>query len=288
MNNYLLYTESTADLAPDMIADLDINVIPMIFRIDDKDYLNHPDGSDLGFKEFYAMLREGKMSSTSQINAPFYLEEFAKPLDEGKDILYLCFSSGASGTYEQAVMAAKELNAKYGENRVVVIDTKAASMGQGLVVYTAAKMRKDGDDINKVAGYIKDNLQKFCHRFTVDDLNHLKRGGRLSAPQAFLGTILNVKPVLHVNSEGKLVPILKARGRKKSIDALADFVVRGHTDNTNIFISHGDCIEDAELLANILREKINPKNIAINYIGPVIGSHSGPGTLAVFYIGKER
>lgn len=290
MRDYVIITDSTADLTQEIIDEFDIAVIPMEFNLDNKSYLNYPDEREISYKEFYDSLRNGKTSNTSLINTATFINAFEPALKDGKDVLYVGFSSGLSGTYNASCVAAQTLSEKYPDNKIYTVDTLAASMGEGLLVYHTVTKKRDGMNIDDLRDWLEDNKLKLCHWFTVDDLNHLKRGGRISATAAFFGTMLSIKPVLHVDNEGHLIPVEKVRGRKLSITSLLKMMEKTaiNPEEQTIFISHGDCLEEAEFLANLVREKLNVKNIKMNYIGPVIGSHSGPGTVALFFLGTER
>lgn len=288
MNNYVIMTDSSADLDAALAAELEVDVMSLTVSIDNGEYVP---GDKLDIKEFYNKLREGSMATTSAINLDTALTAMEKHLAEGKDIIYIAFSSGLSSTAQTGKLAADELSEKYPDRKIFVVDTLAASLGQGLLVYYAAQLRNEGKTIEELRDYLEANKLNLCHWFTVDDLHFLKRGGRVSAATAVVGTMLSIKPVLHVDNEGHLINVAKARGRKPSIQALAAKI--GETASVDpseqtIFISHGDCIDDANYLADIIREKYNPKKIVIGYVGPVIGAHSGPGTLALFFLGKER
>lgn len=290
MRDYVIITDSTTDLTQDLINELGIFVIPMEFNIQGKTYLNYADERDITYKEFYDILRKGGSSSTSLINSSIFMDIFERFLNEGKDILYLGFSSALSGTYNSSCIAAQALQEKYPDNKIYTVDTLSASMGEGLLVYHAVAKKNAGMNIDDLRNWVEDNKLNLCHWFTVDDLNHLKRGGRVSATSAFLGTMLSIKPVLHVDNEGRLIPVEKVRGRKIALSTIFKMMEKTGVDleNQTIFISHGDCIEDAESLAQNIREKFNVKDIKIGYIGPVVGSHSGPGTIALFFFGNER
>ncbi len=290
MRDYVIITDSTTDLTTELIKELDITVIPMEFNIDGKSYLNYSDERDISYKNFYDDLRNGKSSTTSLINSAAFTELFEPILKNGKDILYIAFSSGLSGTYNSSCIAAQTLSEEYPDSKIYIVDSLSASMGEGLLVYHAANKKNAGMDIDELRDWVEDNKLKLCHWFTVDDLHHLKRGGRLSSAAAIVGTMLSIKPVLHVDNEGHLIPVEKVRGRKLSITSLLKMMEKTVTkpEEQTIFISHGDCIEDAEYLAKLIKEKLNVKDIKINYIGPVIGSHSGPGTVALFFLGTER
>ena len=241
-------------------------------------------------KEFFQKLREGHMSVTSQINpeeAREMLEPFVK---EGKDVLHLGFSSGLSGTYNSMRIAAEELAEDYPEAKIIVIDTLCACLGEGLLLYYALKLKEEGKTIDEIAKWAEENKLHVCHNVTVDDLNHLQRGGRISKAAAVLGTLVQVKPIIHMDNNGKLQVIAKERGRKKSLNKIVDMAVEQSKgwENEIIMITHGDCLKDAEYVAGRVREKMGIENILINNIGTVIGSHTGPGVVAVFCMGNER
>ena len=290
MRDYRIVTDSTCDLPAGIVAELNLTVIPMEFQLDGTTYLNYPDGREYDFHEFYNALRAGMASTTSQVNYQTFLDTFTPILEDGKDILYLAFSSGLSGTYSGSTIAAKDLMEKYPDAKIVCVDTLAASVGEGLLVYTAAKKREEGLSLDELAQWVLDNRLHLCHWFTVDDLNHLKRGGRISPAVAIIGTALGIKPVMHVDNEGHLIPVSKVRGRRKSLDALVEHMIQtcDKPDGQTIFIGHGDSVEDAEYVAKQIKQKFKIKTIILNYIGPVIGSHSGPGTIALFFFGTER
>lgn len=290
MNEYQIVTDSSADLSAEMVRDLDIQVLPLSYTIDGRTYHNIPGGGEMSETEFYAKLRSGKNSTTAQVNVDEFVLHFSRLLESGKDVLYLAFSSGLSGTCQSAQIAKKELEGKFPGQRIEVFDTLCASLGEGLLVWHAVQLKRQGKTMDEVLSWLGENVLKLCHWFTVDDLNHLKRGGRVSAATALAGTLLGIKPVLHVDDEGHLINMSKARGRRASIEALFQ-----HMEETAInpaeqmvFISHGDCLEDAKYLEKIIRERLGVKQVYINFVGPVIGAHSGPGTLALFFLGEHR
>lgn len=287
---YRIVTDSTTDLTQKMIDELELTVISLRFTIDGKTYRDKPDQSEMPTKTFYAKLRDGKMSTTSQVNAEEFTAVFEPILEGGEDVLYIGFSSGLSGTLQSACIARDELREKYPARKIYVFDSLCASMGEGLLVYHAATMKRAGTDIESLYKWLGENALKLCHWFTVGDLNHLKRGGRVSTTAALVGTMLGIKPVLHVDDEGHLIPVSKVRGRRQSLDALVQKMAETaiQPQEQTVFISHGDCLEDAEYVAGRVREKLGVKNIQINYVGPVIGAHSGPGTVALFFIGTQR
>ena len=287
---YRIITDSTGDLTPELIRDLQLTVIPMEFTIDGKSYRNYPDGHEMSAKAFYHLLRAGKTSTTAQINAHEFMDWADPILQAGEDILYLAFSSGLSGTCQSAYMAKEELSARYPDRKIYVVDSLAASMGEGLLAYYASKMQLEGKTIDEVYQWLQDNKLHLCHWFTVDDLNHLKRGGRVSSAAALFGTMLGIKPVLHVDDAGHLIPVAKIRGRRQSLDSLVAHMEQTVTNPEEqvIFISHGDCEKDAQYVADQIRARWNVKAIVLNEIGPVIGTHSGPGTVALFFLGSKR
>ena len=290
MKNYTIVTESTTDLSQDMIDDLGVIVIPMAFSFGDESYLNYPDFREMDIHTFYNRIKKGERSTTALVNAKSFQEWFEPILESGNDILYIGFSSGLSGTFSSSLIAAEELKGKYPDSKIICIDTLAASMGEGLLVYYAAKLKEEGQSIDQVSQWVLDKRLSLCQWFTVDDLNHLKRGGRVSAMTATLGSALNVKPILHTDNEGYLVAVHNVRGRKKSINTLFEHVEELCTapEDQTIFISHADCLQEAEYLADLIREKLPVKEVILNFMGPVIGSHTGQGAISVFFLGKER
>ncbi|HQO95107.1 MAG TPA: DegV family protein [Sedimentibacter sp.] len=290
MKDYIIVTESTSDLPQDLVDELDIKVIPMTFGFENESYLNYPDNRELDIHIFYDRVKKGERSITALVNSKTFEEYFEPIIKSGNDILYIGFSSALSGTYSASLIAAEELKQKYPDSKIICIDTLAASMGEGLLVYYAAKLKQEGRNIDEVSQWVLDNRLSLCQWFTVDDLNHLKRGGRISAMTATVGSALNVKPILHVDNEGRLIPVHNVRGRKKSINSLLEHMEKlcVNPQGQTIFISHADCLEDTEYLADLIKEKFPVKEVVLNFIGPVIGSHTGQGAIALFFIGKER
>lgn len=288
MKEYVLMTDSCCDLTAEMAAQMELTVLPLSVMQDGKEYRNYLDHRELDPAVFYDRLRKGSMGSTSAANVAAFHEAMEHILQEGKDILCLSFSSALSTTYQSAVIAAQELQENYPDNKIYVIDTKCASMGQGLLVYLAGREKAAGKSIDEVKAYVEETIPHLCHWFTVDDLNHLKRGGRVSAAAALLGTMLQMKPVLHVDDEGRLIPVSKVRGRKASIKALLDKMEELAENTEDVFISHGDCLGEVEEMAKEIQRRFGTKKVHINYVGPVIGNHSGPGTIALFFLGKHR
>ena len=290
MSEYVLITDSSADLSQEMVQELGVTVLPLSFTIQGKTYRNYPDNREMDLPLFYDMLRAGELATTSAVNVAEYTQAVEPILQEKKDVLILAFSSGLSSTYQASVLAAEELREKYPDRKIYTVDTLCASMGQGLLVYLAAQEQRKGRSIEEVRDWAESTKLHLCHQFTVDDLHFLKRGGRISATTAVVGSMLQIKPVLHVDNEGHLINIGKARGRQASLKALVDKMEKTVTEEgrKTVFISHGDCRKDAVTVADMVRERFGTQDIRINYVGPVIGAHSGPGTLALFYLGTER
>ena len=290
MSEFVLMTDSSADLSQEMVQELGVTVLPLSFTIQGKTYRNYPDNREMDLPLFYDMLRAGELATTSAVNVAEYTQAVEPILQEGKDVLILAFSSGLSSTYQASVLAAGELREKYPDRKIYTVDTLCASLGQGLLVYLAVQEQRKGRSIEEVRDWAESTKLHLCHQFTVDDLHFLKRGGRISATTAVVGSMLQIKPVLHVDNEGRLINIGKARGRQASLKALVDKMEKTVTEEgkKTVFISHGDCRKDAVAVADMVRERFGTQDIRINYVGPVIGAHSGPGTLALFYLGTER
>ena len=286
MNEFVIFTDSSSDLPQALADNLGVIVIPLEVNMEGDLRLNN----EIDIKEFYAYLRAKHGAKTSAINIDRFTEAFEPYLAKGKDVLYIAFSSGLSATYMAAKNAAEDLAEKYTDAKVVVVDSLCASLGQGLVVKLAADKKKSGATIDYVAAYVEETKPHLAHWFTVEDLFFLKRGGRVSAATAVVGTMLQIKPVLHVDDEGKLVSVEKARGRQGSIKALFDKMKETAIDpeNQTVYISHGDCYDDAKKLADMITAELGVTDILISEIGPVIGAHSGPGTGALFFLGSNR
>ena len=285
--DFQIITDSCCDFPTPMYGQLGLSFVPLTVEFRGNTF---DDKNDDTLKDMYQGLRAGEVAKTSAVNPSRWSQAMEKALAAGKDVLVLAFSSGLSTTYQSAVIAAQELTEEYPDRKIQVIDTLCASMGQGLLVWYACKKRDEGLSLDAVAQWVLDNRLHLCHWFTVDDLMYLKRGGRISAATALVGTMLQIKPLLHVDDEGHLINMTKTRGRKAAIDAMvkkAQELGAGY-DNSTMFISHGDCLSDAEYLSRQLKEKCGVKDVVISYVGAVIGSHSGPGTLALFFLGSHR
>ncbi len=283
---YVLFTDSACDILPEKLQEWGVGMIPLsyLFTDDGAEHAEHEEP----LQEFYREMRAGRVAKTSSINEESFLTAFTSCLEAGKDLLYVAFSSGLSVTCENGKKVAARLAEKYPERKIRVVDSLCASAGQGLFVYLAVQNRDKGMTLDENADALEADKLHLCHWFTVEDLKYLKRGGRISTATALLGTALNVKPVLHVDNEGHLIKVTQVHGRKKSIRKMAEMLGETILEDTPVFISHGDCLEDAEMLARILKEEYGRETNLITGIGSVIGAHSGPGTLALFFRGKQR
>ncbi|WMC92691.1 DegV family protein [Kineothrix sp. MB12-C1] len=289
MADFKIITNTTADLPLSYIEENNLGLMVFNYTIKGETYGK---GHELDWKEFYELMRQGNMTMTSQVNPEECKEYFEEYLKETKELLYLCFSSGLSGTYSSACLAAEMVMEDNPGCKITVVDTKCASMGEGLLVDKAVQLKKNGKSMEETVAWVEENIPHLVHIFTVDDLNHLYRGGRVSKAAAVVGTIVGVKPVLHVDDEGHLIPISKVRGRKKSLNALVDFmeekIGKYRDENDIIFISHGDSLEDAEFVRDEVKARFGIDNFMINHIGPTVGAHAGPGTIALFFMGETR
>ena len=288
MSNYVIFTDSCCDVSPEMLKQWGVPYANMTFSFDgeDKEYID----ADITSKEFYDRMRQGAHARTAAINANAFANAFTPILEEGKDILYVAFSSGLSTTVNSAHMAVEDLKETYPDRKIVILDTLAASAGGGLMVYMALEKQKQGATLEENAAYLETLVPQHCIWFIVDDLEYLKRGGRVSPLVAFAGGLLGIKPVLQMDEEGHLVKVATARGRKKAIEALAaKYAELSYEEkDTPIFISHADCQEDAQQLVDMIEQKHGGKVTLLTNIGPVIGSHAGPGAIALFFVGKHR
>lgn len=287
--NTVLLIDSCSDLPSEYIKKNNIRYLSPICNLDGKEYKDDF-GQTLGYDEFYSALRAGKMPTTSAINVKSYYDEFKLHVLNGNPVIYLGFSSSLSGCINNAHIAKQQILGEYPKADITIIDSMSASLGYGLLCYYAHEMLSSGASKDEVVKWVEDNKLRMNHWFTVEDLFHLKRGGRVSATAAVVGTLLDVKPVLHVDSEGRLTPVTKAKGRKKSIRMLVDKLqeLAVNIEDQVIAICHSDCIEDAQFLAGLIKERVTVKDIIINSIGVAIGAHSGPGTIAVFFLADKR
>lgn len=289
MRDFIITTDTTCDLPKDYLEEHQIDVVPLYYNFDGQVYGGD---KDLTPEEFYAKMRGGLMPTTMAANPETVRELFEKKLAEGRDILHIGFSSGLSSSYNAAAVVGRELGEDHPDAKIIVIDSLCASLGEGLLVHKAVMMKKAGKTIEEVSQWLDENKLHLCHQFTVDDLFHLHRGGRVSKATAIVGTIINVKPVLHVDDEGHLIPLSNVRGRKKALTKLVDNMEktmgRFKDQNDIFFISHGDCIDDAQFVAQLVKDRFGIKDCLINMVSPTIGAHSGPGTVALFYLGESR
>ena len=289
MRDYIIATDSCCDFDENLIRELDLTVIPLSVHLGQDHFRNYP-GEMPESHVFYTRLSKGEPAQTSAPNVEAFKDAFRTFLEAGKDVLYLGFSSALSATYQNAAMAVEELREAFPDAVIRAVDTLCASMGQGLLVDLAVQEKRKGKSLEEVASFVQETIPHLCHWFTVGDLSQLRRGGRLSAGKAIVGNLLNIKPVLHVDNEGRLVPMESAKGRKKSVEALVRHMEETAIapETQRIYISHGDCLGDAEVLAAAIQSKLGVASVTIGDVGPVIGAHAGLGTLALFFLGKER
>lgn len=289
MNNYIITTDTTTDLPEDYIKKHDLGIMSLTYTLEGTTYSKD---NPLDVRLFYEKMRNGSMPTTSQVNPENAKNIFLPYLKDGYDILHIAFSSGLSGSYNSTRIAAEELSEEFPDRKITIIDSLAASLGEGLLVHKAVMLKEQGADLDTVADWVEQNKLHIVHNFTVDDLFHLHRGGRVSKATAILGTIINVKPILHVDDEGHLIALSKVRGRKKSLQALVDSMEKQmgayRSQNDIVFISHGDSLADAQYVADLVKQRFGIESFLINYVGPTIGAHSGPGTIALFYMGDYR
>lgn len=290
MSDYVILTDSSCDLTAEIADELELTVLPLAFNLQGKEYYNYLDGREISFRDFYANIRSGEDCTTSAVNMEAFASAMEPVLQSGKDVLCIAFSSGLSNTYNAAKLACEELAQKYPERKIYAVDTLCASLGEGLLVYLAVQEKRKGKSIDELRSWLEATKLHLCHWFTVEDLNHLKRGGRISAATALIGTMLNIKPVLHVDDEGHLINVGKSRGRRASLSALVDHMAETAIDPASqvVFISHGDSQQDADFVAEEVKRRFGVKKVVTNYVGPVIGAHSGPGTIALFFLGTHR
>ena len=284
--NFKIITDSACDLSAQMIAELDLGIACLSVEMDGSVYAE----GEMTPKELYDHLRNGKLPKTSAVNPDGWAAAIRPALEQGRDVLVVAFSSGLSATYQNAVIAAEELREEFPQRKLIVIDSLCAAIGQGLLIHTAAKLRDQGKSIEDTAAWLEAHKLNVCHWVTVEDLMHLKRGGRVSATTAVVGTMLNIKPIIRMDNDGKLETTAKCRGRKAALNHLLDRMAEQYDPELSdtVFIGHGDCAEDAEYLAKAVKERFGVKNVYINYIGAVVGAHTGPGVAVLFFYGKNR
>jgi len=287
--SFIVSTDAAADLQLEYIAEKDVKIISMRFTLDGEEYAFGNGEPGLAMPELFKRLRKGASAKSQLINVETHVEHFEPFLAAGRDVLHIPLSSALSGTCENAKAAAAQLKAKYPKNEVAVYDFRGASMGQGLCVDYLVRMRDEGKTVREAAAWVEENAMRFCHYFTVDDLGHLRRGGRISGFSSFIGSILKIKPLLHMNNEGKLIPLKKTLGRNKALDSLVKkYVELADAGDQRVFICHADCEEDARSVAGKLSSEAGVTDVTVGCMGPIIGLHAGPGTVALFFMGKNR
>ena len=286
-NEYIIITDSGSDITPVLAAEWGIRIVPLSYSVDGGEPVP---GDKVDLKQFYSALRNGSTATTSAANLEDFTAVIKEYAEKGTDVLYLGFSSGLSSTASTGRLACSELSEEYPDVKLYAVDTLCASLGLGMLVYMAVQLKNEGKTIDEVRDWAEANKMSLSHQFTVNDLFFLKRGGRVSAATAVVGSMLSIKPLLHVDDAGKLISISKARGRKASLEGLVKACEKTvvSPETQTMFISHGDCEDEANELANMIKERLNPVDVKVGCIGPVIGAHSGPGTLALFFLGSER
>lgn len=291
MNDFVITTENAADLPEEFIRENEIGLLSLYYTIDGETY-GPGHREEMPPQEFYARMRAGALPKTMQVNPQQAYARFKSYLQQGKDVLHIALTSAVSGSCNSARMAAQELMEEFPERTIAVVDTLVGTICEGMVVDHVTRLKKAGQTMEEITGWIKTHMQNFCLYATVDDLKHLYRGGRVSRSAAFLGSAIGIKPILKLNEEGSLVPIGKVRGRKKSLDTLVDHMERlmgrFRQENDTIYLSHGDCLEEAKYIANRIKEKFGIEKVMINFIGPTIGAHAGPGAIALAFLGEEK
>lgn len=290
MADYVILTDSSCDLPAELADQMQLTVLPLTVDMDGKLYRNYLDGREIGFHEFFEQVVTAKSAKTSAVTSEQFMEVLEPLCQAGMDVLYLAFSSGLSGTYNSGAIAMRELSEKYPERKLYAVDSLCASLGEGLFVDLCHEKKEAGMTIDELRDYAESLKLHICHWFTVNDLMFLKRGGRVSAATAIVGSVLSIKPVMHMDNEGHLIKVDVARGRKASLRALVAKMEKLATnpEKQRVYICHGDCLQDAEYVASLVREKFGITDIRINYVGPVIGAHTGPGVVSLFFVGSER
>lgn len=288
--SFKIFTDSSANLTDELIKQYDIGIASLVFYSGDKEYISYEEGVETNLQQFYHMLRKKEVLTTSCVNEETFINVFEPTLQADCDILYIGFSSALSATYISGEKAANALRKKYPKRKIITVNTLGGSLGEGLLVLYAARLKEEGKSITEVQKWLEQNRLKLCHYFTLDDLFYLFRGGRVKKTNYLLANIINIKPIMHMDDYGRLIPIGKVMGRKKSLNTLAEMVIKDivEPENQTICISHGDCIEDVNYLKEKIEASIKVKDWVINYIDPVVGAHSGPGTVAIFFLGNHR
>lgn len=288
--SFAMVTDSSANLPEELIDRYGLHILSLVFRVGDAEYRSYIKGEKTDLKPFYDMMRRKEKITTSLVDPRTCTALFIELLEQGEDILYIGFSSALSGTYQAAAAALEELRASYPDRKIYAVDTLGASLGEGLLVWHAAQLREQGKTIEETYDWLMENRLHLCHWFTVDDLFFLRRGGRVNSATAVLGSLLGIKPVMHMDDEGRLIFVTKVRGRRAALDALVERMAQTaiHPEEQTVFITHGDCLEDARYVENQIRERLHVPEVLINYVDPVIGAHSGPGTVALFFLGTVR
>lgn len=290
MDQFFIMTDSSCDLPAETVTELGIGVVPLKVTLDGETFVNYLDEREITFSDFYARMRKKCQASTTSPSITDFSAEMESALSAGHDVLYIGFSSALSATYNTGVIAAEELASKYPDRKIYTVDSLAASLGQGLLVYLAVQQQRLGKTIEEVRDYVEATKLHIAHWFTVADLFYLQRGGRLSSATAILGTVLSIKPILHTNDHGQLDGVSKCRGRKNSLVQLADLMIDQSVDlkNNPTFICHSDCLAEVQIIVDRLQAAGAPAPIVVNFIGPVIGAHTGPGTIGVFFLADKR
>lgn len=290
MPNYVLFTDSSCDLPAALAEEMQLHVLPLSVHLDGDSYKNYLDEREISYRDFYARIPSAKEIKTNAVNQQDFIDAMEPVLRAGADVLYVGFSSGLSGTYSAGALAARELQEKYPDRKIYAVDSLCASLGQGMLLHLAWKRQQAGATIDELRAYLEETKLHLCHWFTVNDLFHLKRGGRVSAATALIGSMLSIKPVMHMDDEGHLAVVSKARGRKASLKQLVEEMKKSAIapEAQEIFICHGDALAEAEALGETIRRELHVKNVIINYVGPVIGAHTGPGVISIFFLGTKR
>ncbi len=290
MSDYRIFTDVTADLPDELLKEIGVEALPMPFRIGEEEHTHYADFREMPMEDFYRRVKGGEKASTSQVTYSSFMDAFTPVLEAGMDVLYLSFSSALSGTYQGSLVAVRDLIEKFPDRKIMSVDTRCASSGEGMLVYYAAKQKQEGMSMDQLVLWVEQNKLKVCHWFTVDDLHFLRSGGRISAMAATVGSMLKVKPVMHVDDAGRLVPVEKVRGRKKAIQTLIRRMAETGVDlpRQTVFLCQAVSREEAEEMAKQIKFELRVKDVIVTDIGPIIGAHAGPGTISLFFFGSGR